>query len=58
MTQPERVGGYDLFPELLFILFSHFCLFMVVLGVEVLGSGSWIGFLEIGFSVDRVWNLW
>ena len=44
---------YIFFPGLFFILLSLFCLFMVVLGL-----GSWIGFLGMVFSVDRVWGLW
>ena len=33
-----------IFPGLFFLLFSHFCSFMVVLGL-----GSWIGCLGLGF---------
>ena len=40
-------------PRLFFIRYSNFCSFMVVLGL-----GSCIGFLGLGFSVDGVWGLW
>ena len=41
------------FPELFFILFSNFCLFMVVWR-----SGFWEWGHRLGFSVDEVWGLW
>ena len=45
------------FPGLFFINFSYFGSFLVVWGF-VLGLGSYIWFLGLGFSVDGVWGLW
>ena len=41
------------FPGLFFILFSNFCLFMVVWR-----SRLWEWGHRLGFSVDEVWGLW
>ena len=42
------------FPGLFFILFSNFGSFMVIL----VGLGSWIRFVGLGFSFDWIWGLW
>ena len=39
-------------------LMFQFCLPYGGLGFGVLGLGSYIGFLGLGFSVDVVWGLW
>ena len=46
---------YIFFPGLFFIIFS-FLAHLWWFGV--LGLGSYIGFLGLGFSVDGVWGLW
>ena len=45
------------FPRTILFLFFFFTFLLIYagLGVEVLGLGSWIGFLGLGFSVDGVW---
>ena len=45
------------FPGLFFIFFLFFA-HLWWFGFGVLGLGSYIGFLRLGFSVDRVWGLW
>ena len=42
------------FPGLFFIVFSYFGSFIVVWGFGVLGLGSYIRCLGLGFSVDGV----
>ena len=46
------------FPRVILYDFFLFWLIYGGLGFGVLGLGSYIGFLGLGFSVDRVWGLW
>ena len=46
------------FPRFILYIFFFFWLIYGGLGVGVLGLGSYIGFLGLGFSVDGVWGLW
>ena len=51
--QRSRPNNQSLFFILFFsLMFAHLWWF------GFLGLGSWIGFLRLGFSVDRVWGLW
>ena len=54
----RRGGRFIFFPGLFFIIFFLFWLIYGGLGFGVLGLGSYIGFLGLGFSVDGVWGLW
>ena len=49
------LAGCNFFPGLFFILFSHFCSFMVVWGFGVVVLD---GLLGLGFSADGVLALW
>ena len=40
------------------ILYNFFLFLAHLWWVGVLGLGSYIGFLGLGFSVDGVWGLW
>ena len=46
------------FPRVILHNFFLFWLIYGGLGFGVLGLGSYIGFLGLGFSVDGVWGLW
>ena len=46
------------FPRVILYTFFSFLLIYGGVGVGVLGLGSWIGFLGLGFSVDGFWGLW
>ena len=52
------MGLLYFFPR--FILYNFFLVWLIYggLGFGVLGLGSYIGFLGLGFSVDGVWGLW
>mgnify|MGYP001800260813 CR=1 FL=1 len=47
-----------IFPRFILYAFFSFLLIYGGLGVRVLGLGSWIEFLGLGFSIDGVWSLW
>ena len=51
-TLQDKIKLY-FFPGLFFILFSHFCSFMVGWGFGV-GVLDWV--FGLGFSVDEVWG--
>ena len=46
------------FPRVILYNFLLFWLIYGGLGFGVLGLGSYMGFLGLGFSVDGVWGLW
>ena len=50
--------GLYIFPRVILHNFFLFWLIYGGLGFGVLGLGSYIGFLGLGFSVDGVWGLW